>query len=80
MSDDLSHLIAANAELEQEVADLERELAEARKDAERISWLELHPRYGQITVGGETIECVLYGITCAEMVSLREAIDAARKP
>lgn len=51
--------------------------AELRKDVERLSWLESNPRHAQILIDGVSADCVFYGISCAELVPLRAAIDAA---
>jgi small-conductance mechanosensitive channel len=66
----------------QEVADMLRtELAAVdaeRKDKERLDWLEQNPRYAQMMITNQVTECVFYGIACAELTPLREAIDAVR--
>lgn len=47
------------------------------KDAARLDWLESNPRHAQILVDGKVTDCVFYGISCASLMKLREAIDAA---
>ena len=69
---------AATAEKVKRIA-LERELAAALVDAKRLDWLEQHPRHAQIIIDGVSKDAVFYGISCHELVKLRDAIDAARK-
>lgn len=77
---------ANNANAPETIAKLERELAEARaecerlrEDAARINWLEANPRHAQIIIDGETKDCVFYGISTHDLMPLRAAIDAARR-
>lgn len=56
----------------------ERDLAEARQDAERLGWLDAHPREATIRVGTDIKPCVFWGVSAAPGVALRAAIDAAR--
>lgn len=67
------------ANLEQANAQLRAENAELKRDAERLNWLESNPRHAQIVVDGKMTNCVFYGISCAELMKLRDAIDAAMK-
>lgn len=60
----------------------ERQLAErqakhdkAVKDSERINWIEAHPRAAQIMVGGKVEDCIFYGVSTADLMPLRDAID-----
>lgn len=54
-------------------------MKDLRKDAGRLNWLEAHPRHAQIAIDGRLTDCVFYGISCAQLVKLREAIDRAMK-
>jgi hypothetical protein len=56
----------------------EAALAAARADADRIDWLDKHPREATIRVEGDMKACVFYGVSCDPKWSVREAIDAAR--
>jgi len=49
------------------------------EDKARLDWLEANPRHAQIMVDGVATDCVFYGISCAQLMKLREAIDAARR-
>lgn len=60
-----------------ELADIEAGAAFLRKDSERLDWLESNPRHAQIIIDGVPTDCVFYGISCAELTRLRDAIDAA---
>jgi len=55
----------------------EAELEASTRDGERINYLEQNPRHAQIVIDGTATDCVLYGISAAELVPLRAAIDAA---
>lgn len=61
------------------LTDSTAELDAGMKDAERLNWLESNPRHAQSLIDGNATDCVLYGISCAELVKLRDAIDAAMK-
>jgi hypothetical protein len=47
------------------------------QDKLRLDWLESNPRHAEMVIEGNTIECVFYGISCADLMKLREAIDIA---
>ncbi len=60
-----------------QIGNMRAENAELRKDAARLDWLESNPRHAQILIESRATDCVFYGISCAELVKLRDAIDAA---
>lgn len=49
-----------------------------RADAERLEWLDAHPREGGIRIGGDIKSVVFWGVSAAPGTGLRSAIDAAR--
>jgi len=57
----------------------EKQVLALMEDKDRLDWIEANPRHAQIMVDGETMDCVFYGISCAQLVRLREAIDAIRR-
>ena len=63
--------------LERENYRLKAENERLRKDAERLDWMEAHPRLGEIHVGGEVKDCYLYAVSGALGAPLRAIIDAA---
>lgn len=70
---------------EDELANLRAELAQARAerdalraDAERLEWLDAHPREGSIRIGGDIKSVVFWGVSAAPGMGLRSAIDGAR--
>jgi hypothetical protein len=67
------------AELKGEKATLQAEVERLRKDAERLDWLEAHPRLGEIHVDGEVKDCYLYAVSGALGVPLRAIIDAMKE-
>lgn len=48
-----------------------------KRDTERLDWLESNPRHAKIIIDGVPTDCVFYGISCAELTRLRDAVDAA---
>lgn len=55
-------------------------LNDGGEDTERLNWLESNPRHAQTRLAdGQVTDCVFYGISCAELMKLRDAIDAAMK-
>jgi hypothetical protein len=70
---------AMHDEMANKVRDLMQERDAALADAERIDWLEKHPRLAEITVNGKTEDCFYYAVAGASGVRLRDIIDAARK-
>ena len=52
-------------------------IAAFKKDAERLDWLDKHPREATIRVGTDMKACVFYGVSCDPKWTMREAIDAA---
>ena len=52
-------------------------IAALKKDAERLDWLDKHPREATIRVGTDMKACVFYGVSCDPKWTMREAIDAA---
>lgn len=59
------------------LAEAEAEIAELRKDKERIDYLELNPRNAEIFVEGKSQPCLYYAVAGAFGVRLRAIIDAA---
>jgi len=57
----------------------EKQVLALMEDKDRLDWLESNPRHAQIMVDGVATDCVFYGISCAQLMKLREAIDAARR-
>ena len=57
----------------------EKQVLVLMEDEARLDWLESNPRHAQIMVDGVATDCVFYGISCAQLMRLREAIDAARR-
>ncbi len=73
-------LASARALLEAQ-AELARVTAERdalRADAERLEWLDAHPREGSIRIGAGMKRAVVWGISAAPGITMREAIDGAR--
>jgi chromosome segregation ATPase len=64
---------------EGKIAALKAENERLRADAERLDWLEAHPRLGEIHVDGEVKDCYLYAVSGALGVPLRAIIDATMK-
>ncbi len=60
-----------------EIARLTAEVERLRADAQRLTWLALHPRGAKIAVDGYLKDCIFWGISSASNNTLREAIDAA---
>ena len=48
----------------------------AAKDTQRLDWMERNPRMADIVVNGETLPCVMYAVSGAPGVKLREILDA----
>jgi hypothetical protein len=57
---------------------MESQRDELLADKDRLDWLESNPRHAQIMVDELVTNCVFYGISCAELTRLRDAIDAAK--
>lgn len=47
------------------------------RDADRMDWLDKHPREATIRIGTDIKSGVFYGISCDPKWTMREAIDAA---
>lgn len=76
----LSHALAWHERTKELKADLAHSadtIAALKKDAERLDWLDKHPREATIRVGTDMKACVFYGVSCDPKWTMREAIDAA---
>jgi hypothetical protein len=62
-----------------ENAKLSDEVDRLKADAERLDWLEAHPRLGEIHVDGEVKDCYLYAVSGGLGVPLRAIIDAMKE-
>jgi len=65
--------------VEEATEQLRAENAELKRDEARLNWLESNPRHAQTIIDGQITDCVFYGISCAALMKLRDAIDAAMK-
>lgn len=65
--------------LMKENAALQAEVGKLRADAERLDWLEAHPRLGEIHVDGEVKDYYLYAVSGALGVPMRAIIDATKE-
>ena len=62
-----------------ELAHLREEVKQLRADAERLDWMEKHPRMGTIVGNdGRHEECYYYVVAGVMGMTLREIIDVAR--
>lgn len=80
MSDlpEISDEKAAKRYFMQENDRLRAEVAELRKDAERMNWMASHPQEATVRLDNGNIKaCVFYGMTGSPKWTMREMIDRA---
>ena len=68
--------VRAHAERDKRIQ-LESELAAAKRDGERLDWLQAHPRLSEMHIEGKVVNCYAYAIAGHSKWTLRELIDAA---